>query len=149
MSSSENTFTKRNAGVNVGSLTKVHFPAVKAFASPKGDVDGSNVALNVSGWECSKEYENVLKTIGKNRKLLTSLFDNLKNTGVAITKEKAREVIANILENSKIQLTPEKWPYLLKFAEKDGVIDYKFLLEIFKERLYLLSAHPKVSVGTL
>lgn len=35
---------------------------------------------------------------------------------------------------------------MYKFAEKDGVVDHKFMLEIFKERLYLLSAHPKINV---
>jgi len=28
----------------------------------------------------------------------------------------------------------EYWPMLLKFAEKNGVIDYKFLLEIYRGR---------------
>jgi len=147
----ENALNKRSAGINVGSLTKVHFPTVKGYSpqNARTETDSGNIALNVSGWECSKEYENVLKTIGKNRKLLINLFDNLKSSGVTITSEKAKEVIAGILENSKIQLSQEKWPYLLKFAEKDGAVDYKFLLEVFKERLYRLSAHPKVNVTSL
>lgn len=119
----------------------MHFPSIKGKNVSPSKTEG--VALNVSEWECSKEYENVMKIIGKNRKLLISTFDDLKQKGTPITLEKAEEIIGNILKNSGVTLTSEKWPYLLKFAEKDGGIDYKFLLEVFKERLYLLSAHPK------
>jgi len=38
---------------------------------------------------------------------------------------------------------------MYKFAEKEGQIDYKFMLEIFKDRLYLLSAHPKKNIDGL
>ena len=127
-------------------MTKVHFPSVKGSQPGSAKAGPGNTALNVSAWECSKEYENVLKNIGKNRKLLINLFDELSSKQVTITSEKAKEVISGVLENSDIQLSAEKWPYMLKFAEKDGVVDYKFLLEVFKERLYLLNAHPKVSV---
>jgi len=132
---------KKSATINVGSMNKVHFPNVKNSAQ-------AATALNVSGWECSKEYEKVLKTVGKNRKQLINTFDTLKNSGTTITFEKAKEVVGDMLEKEGIHLTSEKWPYLLKFAEKDEAIDYKILLEVFKERLYLLSAHPKVNVGS-
>lgn len=142
---------KRSPTINVGSLTKTHFPGVKGYSSSlpgsaKKEDFSSNTALNVSGWECSKEYERVLKTIGRNRKTFISIFDDLKKTNVPITKVKVQEVIGGILETDGIILTPEKWPYLVKFAEKDGMVDYKFMLEVFKERLYLLSAHPKVNI---
>lgn len=136
---------KKSPTINVANLNKVHFPGVKNAAQTMKE---GNTALDVSGWECSKEYEKVLKIVGKNRKLLISTFDTMKNSGTPVTFEKARDVIDGMLEKEGIKLTSEKWPYLLKFAEKDEAIDYKFLLDIFKERLYLLSAHPKVNVGS-
>ena len=132
--------------MNVGNLNKVHFQNVKE--KDAGSRKTEKISLNVSQWECSKEYEDIMKTIGKNRKLLVSTFDSLKEKGDEITLEKAKEVIGNVLKNCDLHLSSEKWPYLLKFAEKNGVIDYKFLLEVFKERLYLLSAHPKNVVET-
>lgn len=127
--------------MNVANLSRVHFPNVK-----KKNIEfekGEEASLHVSEWECSKEYESVMKIIGKNRKVLISMFDDLKERGIEVNFEKAKEIIANILKSSGNFLSTEKWPYLLKFAQKEGIIDYKFLLEIFKERLYLLNAHPK------
>lgn len=136
-------------GVNVGSLQKVHFPSLKGSQPDSANLtspEKNNTSSNVSAWECSKEYEKVLKNIGKNRKLLLNAFEDLSSKQVVITPFKAREVIGGILENSGIQLSAEKWPYLLNFAEKNGAIDYKFLLDVCKDRLYLLTAHPKTSI---
>jgi hypothetical protein len=102
--------------------------------------------MNVSSWECSKEYEDVLRVIGKNRKTLITQFDDLKKQGQEITFNKAKEVIGEVLKTNGLKVTDEQWPYLLKFAEKDGVVDHKFLLEVFRERSYLLSSHPKTSI---
>lgn len=27
------------------------------------------------------------------------------------------------------------YPHLLKFAERDGIVDYRFMLEVYKERM--------------
>ena len=102
-------------------------------------------SLNVSTWECSQEYEKVLKVIGKNRKGLTMAFEDLKKKGVAIDAGKIKEIVGGLLETTGLKLNDDQWFYLYKFAEKDGVVDYKHMLDVFKERLYLLSAHPKKS----
>ena len=48
-----------------------------------------------------------------------------------------------MLRNSGIQVKPEGWPILIRFAEKDRIIDYKFLLEVYKERTKRIDSHPK------
>lgn len=42
-----------------------------------------------------------------------------------------------------IRVIPNGWSMLLNFAEKDGLIDYKFMLDIFKERIKIIDSHPK------
>ncbi len=51
-----------------------------------------------------------------------------------MTFDIAKKVIEEILLQSSLRVKPEYWPMLLKFAEKNGVIDYKFLLEIYRGR---------------
>jgi hypothetical protein len=87
-----------------------------------------------------------MKIIGKNRKSLISTFEDLKKKGVAINFEKVQEIIGEVLFANGLTVEKEFWPYLLKFAEKDGVIDHKFLLEVFRERSYLLTSHPKADI---
>jgi hypothetical protein len=41
---------------------------------------------------------------------------------------------------SGLKVKEEYWPLLLKFAERDGVIDYKFLLEIYRGRKHKMEA---------
>lgn len=48
-----------------------------------------------------------------------------------------------MLRNSGITVKEEGWPVLLKFALKDGIIDYKFLLDVYKERIKAIDTHPK------
>ena len=59
---------------------------------------------------------------------------NLEKKGVPIDFTKAKEVITKVLSASGINVQEEHWPLLLKFAEREGLIDYKFLLEIYRGR---------------
>jgi len=47
-----------------------------------------------------------------------------------------------MLSNSGHKLKEEAWPILLKFAERNGLIDYKFMLEVYKERIKRIDSHP-------
>ena len=49
-----------------------------------------------------------------------------------------------MLRNSGVFIKEEAWPMLIKFAEKDGIVDYKFLLEVYKERIKRIDSHPIV-----
>lgn len=136
---------RRSATTNVRSLAKTYGDAGSAGTKAKTGSSSAQKAYNVSSWECSPEYETALKTIGKHRKGLITTFDNLKQKGVTINAAKVKEVVGQLLENVGLKLDDDQWFYLYKFAEKDGVVDYRNMLDIFKERLYLLSAHPKKS----
>lgn len=47
-----------------------------------------------------------------------------------------------MLSNVGLKLSDDLWPVLIKFAEKNGSIDYKFLLEVYKDRIKKIDAHP-------
>ncbi len=36
----------------------------------------------------------------------------------------------------------EGWPILLRFAEKNGIVDFRFLLEVYKDRIQKIDSHP-------
>jgi len=38
---------------------------------------------------------------------------------------------------------------LIKFAEKEGIVDYKFLLEIYKDRNRRIDSHPIRPISSL
>jgi hypothetical protein len=62
---------------------------------------------------------------------------------VVLTFEKVKEVLGDLLTKASLTVPEKNWPLLLKFAEKDGAIDYKFMMEVFKERLDIILSHPK------
>ena len=37
------------------------------------------------------------------------------------------------------------WPLLINFAEKDGMIDYRYMLDRYKDRTQIKNLHPKTS----
>ena len=135
---------RRSATTNVRSLAKT-YGGDYSGSKPKAESATLKKSLNVSTWECSQEYEKVLKIIGRNRKGLITAFEDLKKQGITIDARRVKEIVGGLLESTSLKLNDDQWFYLYKFAEKDGVVDYKHMLDVFKERLYLLSAHPKKS----
>ena len=75
---------------------------------------------------------------------MIEIFNNISRKE-PITSEKAQIIITEVLRNVGIVIEPHYWPYLLKFAEKDGIIDYKFMFEVYKERINRIYAHPKAN----
>lgn len=74
----------------------------------------------------------------------------MKKRRLLINAVRVKEVIGKLLSTTDLTITDSQWLYLYKFAEREeGMIDYKFMLDAFKERLYLLSAHPKTSVANV
>ncbi len=43
-----------------------------------------------------------------------------------------------MLRNGGVEVKEEYWPVLIKFAEKDGVLDYKNLLDVYKNRIRVI-----------
>lgn len=49
-----------------------------------------------------------------------------------VTFEVAKKIIEQILRNLGIHLTEDKWNILLSYAEIDGIIDYRKMLDVYK-----------------
>lgn len=47
-----------------------------------------------------------------------------------------------MLKNAGVEVKEESWAMLIKFAEKEGIVDYKFLLESYKDRTKQIDRHP-------
>ena len=97
-----------------------------------------------SKWETTKQYDQIVKTIARNRKHLTDTFANVVKKGQVITFDKAKEIIGELLRSVGLYVPEEFWPYLLKFSQREGAIDYKFMLEVYKERVGRVDSHPKL-----
>ena len=90
-----------------------------------------------TSWEDSRQFEDICKSISKNRKLLQLSLDGVAQSG-KVDFSQAKEVIGGIL---KERLTQPQWTKLLQPATQDGRVDYRFLLEVYKDRAS--SLHPK------
>lgn len=102
----------------------------------------ASIRNSLSQWESSKQYEEFLRCIGRNRKILGQEFGDLTKLGQPITVDVIKFYIGRVLRKNGLNVDEEFWPYLVNFAIKDGVVDYKFLLERFKERAHVLTAFP-------
>ena len=95
-------------------------------------------------WEISHQYDDIIKIFGRNRKYILNLFSDIENRrNKEITFDITKEVLSSILRSVGIHLPDEYWPYLIQFAEREGTIDYKFMLEVYKERIDRCERHPK------
>ncbi|EGR32182.1 hypothetical protein IMG5_093060 [Ichthyophthirius multifiliis] len=93
-------------------------------------------------WEKSKQFDKILISIGKNRKFLMDMFSSLYQRNIPVTYDIAKQIIGQMLQSSGQKVKEEGWPILLKFAEKNGIIDYRFLLEVYKDRIQKIDGHP-------
>lgn len=84
--------------------------------------------------ESSKKYDKIMHVVGRNRKYLLNLFTEL-NKRETITYQKTKEIMQRLLKNVGLEVEEDCYPLLIKFAERDGVVDYKFMLEVYKERM--------------
>ncbi|CAG9314254.1 unnamed protein product [Blepharisma stoltei] len=91
-------------------------------------------------WENSQLYDDVCLSISKHRKGLLLTFEALSGTGFVSFTE-AKNIITSILKGTK--LPDILWNQILRVALKDGKIDYKFLLEVYKNRALTKQMHPK------
>ncbi|EGR32802.1 hypothetical protein IMG5_070330 [Ichthyophthirius multifiliis] len=91
--------------------------------------------------ETSKEYDDIMHIIGRNRKYLINIFQEISKRQ-QITYEVAKNIIAELLRSIGIVIDNQCYIKLLKFAEKNGIIDYQFLLEVYKERMSRIVKQP-------
>lgn len=109
--------------------------------APKNDYDDLLIS---SKWETTKQYDQILKTIARNRKHLMDSFAGIVKRDKVLSFQMAKEVIAELLRSMGLYVPEEFWPYLLKFAQREGSIDYKFMLDVYKERISRVDSHPKM-----
>lgn len=91
-------------------------------------------------WEDTQHFEEVCSAIARNRKVLQAAFETRSSTG-QVTFQQAKQVLGMALRD--FRLSEDQWICLLKVAEKSQSVDYKLLLEVFKERSLAKSLHPK------
>ncbi|KAL4439089.1 hypothetical protein ABPG74_008864 [Tetrahymena malaccensis] len=92
-----------------------------------------------------KEYDQLITIIGKNRKFLLDQFKAI-NQREPVTYEKALQVIHKMFVSLGKNLDHSCYQKLLKFAERDGIIDYKFLLDVYKERVSKINVQPVAKI---
>ena len=84
------------------------------------------------GFECTRDYDRVLAIIGRNRKLLLKAFKNEHKKSGFVSFIHAKEILNGVLEQNNIRLSDKNWAKILKFSEKNGIVDYEFMLDVFK-----------------
>jgi hypothetical protein len=101
------------------------------------------VAEAAVNWEDTQDFDKVCAAVGRNRKLILLAFEALSGDS-KVTYEKAREVLSMALR--EFRLSEVQWRKLLRVADREGMVDYRFLLDIYKERSTLKVLHPRPSV---
>ncbi|CAD8159524.1 unnamed protein product [Paramecium octaurelia] len=95
-------------------------------------------------WESSKEFDKTINAIGKNRKYLLEIFKHLTSNGqIPLTEDRIKQEMDKMLRSQGIVVRDEQWPQLISWSKKNGRIDYKFLLEVYKDRLNGMDTQPR------
>ncbi len=85
----------------------------------------------------------MLRVVARNRRTLLQCFREEHKKRGEVSIRRAKEIIYPIIkEQAHVEMTDKNWTKLLKFADRNGAIDYEFLLEVFKQRLESLVAFP-------
>lgn len=87
----------------------------------------------------SRSSDASAATIARNRKVLQLTFEAMSKDGY-VTHDQARNVLGSVLK----EVPDHDWSEILRVGEKKGLIDYKFLLDIYKDRAAFKQKHPKV-----
>jgi hypothetical protein len=71
---------------------------------------------------------------------LSITFEAMSRTG-RIELSKAKEVLISVTRHLKV--SEEVWNRVLSVAVRDGALDYKFFLDIYKDRALMKQWHPR------
>lgn len=93
-----------------------------------------------NSWEDSKQYEEICRLLAKNRKMLLDSFEQIGRGG-KVEYEKSKEVINTVFNG--IRLNEEQWKKIVGVACRDGLVDYRTMLDIYKQRCTSASQHPR------
>jgi dsDNA-binding SOS-regulon protein len=86
--------------------------------------------------EDSKEFEQLSMLIARNRKVIGITFEAMSRNG-KVDLQKAKDVLMSVARHLKVQ--DEVWDRILAVAVREGGLDYRFFLEIYKDRAW----HPR------
>jgi hypothetical protein len=95
-----------------------------------------------SVFERTIKFDNIVKIISRNRRFLLHQFTEIALCRLPINFERVKAVLCNLLGTSGIVLDAKFWPLLISFAEKDGRVDFKYMLDRYKERTTMINLHP-------
>ena len=91
-------------------------------------------------WEDSKQYEEICRRISKNRKMLLDTFEQVGRSGKADYAQ-TKEVLGTAIKD--IQISEEQWRKIVGVACRDNFVDYRSLLDIYKQRCTSAQMHPR------
>ena len=92
------------------------------------------------GWGGSKQYDDVTKSIGKNRKMLQLTFEAMSTDG-KVTYQAAKDVLSTVLKG--VDLTEDQWKEVVRVGEKEGGVDFRQLLDVYRDRTTAEGMHPR------
>ena len=105
---------------------------------------GAGVACSSGNeWEGTREFEMVVAHIGRNRKMLAEQFAGFASGEGLVSVDRAVRVLRDSLLAQVGALNEAKMKVLLRAGERDGKVDYRRLLEVYKERVGQRVAHPR------
>ncbi|OMJ89166.1 hypothetical protein SteCoe_8712 [Stentor coeruleus] len=90
--------------------------------------------------EDSKEFDEAIRIISRNRKLLLITFEAMGRNG-RVEINQAKDILASVMRGVKI--SDEMWNKIVGVAIKDGMVDFRFMLEIYKDRALMKQWHPR------
>ena len=97
-------------------------------------------------WVTTRSYEDTIAVLARNRKIIYNKFLNLEQRKVTITPEVAKSVLKEILDYSGIKMQESNWTYLIKFAESRGIVDFRKMMSIYKDRLQRHTSIPRAKL---
>ena len=98
------------------------------------------IILKKGKFQHQKKLENISNLIGKNRKIINLKFEKITKNNENINFLDAVKVLEDVLS---IKMDTNEWLKILNFAIKDNFLDYKFMMDVFKNRLIDVNSHPK------
>ena len=70
-----------------------------------------------------------------------NIFNEI-NKKEPVTYNIVKAILEKLLRNIGITIDDNCYPLLIKFAERDGIVDFRFMLEVYKERTGRISLQP-------
>ena len=110
------------------------------------NISNTLIQFNKMDWVTTKNYEDTIAVLARNRKVIYNKFLHLEQRKVAITFDIARSVLKEVLDHSGMKMQEQNWVYLIKFAENKGVVDFRKMMSIYKDRLQRHTSIPRAKL---